>query len=1192
LRHGGVIPAGKLDALGGDAAVTHTALAEARAMTLQNVTLDDKYDLTQSRVFVTGYQALIRATLMQQERDRLAGLNTAGYVSGYRGSPLGGLDQQFMRAKAALDKHNILFQSGLNEDLAATAIWGTQQAELRGEGKYDGVFGMWYGKGPGVDRTGDVFRHANFAGSSRHGGVVALMGDDHTAESSTTAHQSEFHFVDVMIPILNPAGVQEFIDYALYGWAMSRFCGSWVALKCMHETVESTGVVEAGLDSLKIVIPGEDEFKMPPGGLNIRLVDGILDMEARLHDYKRDAMLAFIKANKLNRIITSGGPNAKIGIITVGKSYLDVRQALDQLGIDEVKCNDLGLRLFKVACPWPISRDELKAFAEGLDLIICVEEKRSLIEVQVREELYGSANQPVVVGKRDEQENWLFPVKGALDPHDIAVAVGERILRRGHVEDIANRVARLKQAQSAVAAMTDVSARMPYFCSGCPHNSSTVVPQGMRAYAGIGCHFMSQWMDRNTLGWTHMGGEGANWIGEAPFSKRKHVFQNLGDGTYNHSGYLAIRAAAASGVNITYKILFNDAVAMTGGQRNDGGLTVPIIARQVAAEGAKKIVIVTDEPWKYPRNAGFPEGLTIHHRDDLMAVQTGLADIPGLTVLIYDQTCAAEKRRRRKRGQFPDPDKRVIINELVCEGCGDCGVQSNCVSVQPLDTEWGRKRTIDQSSCNKDFSCLKGFCPSFVTVEGAKLKRGKAIEAPAGLPALPEPVQPAIGQTYSIIVTGVGGTGIVTIGGVLGMAAHLEGKGVGIIDQAGLAQKGGAVYSHIRIARKPSDIHAIRVAANECDLVLGGDMVVVGNKKVLSTAKLGATTMVINTTEVFPGDFTRNADFSLPTERLKRAIRTAAGAEQTRFVDATRLATALLGNSIGANIFMVGYAYQLGALPLSAESIERAIELNGESVPMNLSAFQFGRRAAHDAASVEALVKPAPGAASDARRLSQSFDEIVARRVTFLTAYQNAAYAARYKALVEKVKAAEIAKAPGKTGLADAVARYLFKLMAYKDEYEVARLYAEPSFLAQVKNEVAGDNLTLKFHLAPPLFARKDKVTGLPKKMTLGPWMLPAFRVLAKFKVLRGTALDVFGYSQERRTERKLIADYAALLEEIMGKLNPDNHPVAVGLANIPEKIRGFGHVKARHLVAAKADEAALLEQFRSGQAPVLKAAE
>ncbi|HWP14910.1 MAG TPA: indolepyruvate ferredoxin oxidoreductase family protein, partial [Xanthobacteraceae bacterium] len=700
-------------------------------MTLKNVTLDDKYDLSQGRVFVTGYQALIRACLMQQERDRLAGLNTAGYVSGYRGSPLGGLDQQFMRAKAALDKHNVLFQSGLNEDLAATAIWGAQQANLFAGAKHDGVFGMWYGKGPGVDRTGDVFRHANFADSSKNGGVLALMGDDHTAESSTTAHQSEFHFVDVMIPILSPAGVQEFIDYALYGWAMSRFCGSWTALKCMHETVESTAVIDASLDRVNIVIPPDGfeingkEFRMPPGGLNIRLVDGILDMEARLHDFKRDAMLAFVKANKLNKVIISGGPNPKIGIITVGKSYLDVRQAFDELGLDEVKCNNLGIKLFKIACPWPISREELKEFARGLDLIMVVEEKRSLIEVQVREELYGSTNQPVVIGKRDEQENWLFPVKGALDPNDIAIAVGERVLRRGHVEEIAQRVSRLKQAQSAVHAMTDVSARTPYFCSGCPHNSSTVVPQGMRAYAGIGCHFMSQWMDRNTLGWTHMGGEGANWIGEAPFSKRNHVFQNLGDGTYNHSGYLAIRAAAAAGTNITYKILFNDAVAMTGGQRNDGGLTVPIIARQVAAEGARKIVVVTDEPKKYPSGTDWPPGITIHHRDDLMQVQTGLADVPGLTVLIYDQTCAAEKRRRRKRGQFPDPDKRVVINELVCEGCGDCGVQSNCVSVQPLDTEWGRKRTIDQSSCNKDFSCLKGFCPSFVTVEGAKLKRGK-----------------------------------------------------------------------------------------------------------------------------------------------------------------------------------------------------------------------------------------------------------------------------------------------------------------------------------------------------------------------------------------------------------------------------------------------------------------------------------
>ena len=1160
-------------------------------MALNHVTLDDKYDLTKSRIFVTGFQAIVRLCLMQKERDRRAGLNTAGYVTGYRGSPLGTLDLQFIRAQRALDKYDVRFQAGVNEDIAATAIWGSQQAELRGEGKFDGVFGLWYGKGPGVDRTGDVFRHANFAGTSKHGGVLALMGDDHTAESSTTAHQSEYHFIDVMIPILNPAGVQEILDYGLYGWAMSRFCGSWVALKSMHETVESTAVIDGSLERVNIVMP--QDFAMPEGGLNIRLRDTVLGQEARLHDYKRDAMLAFVRANKLNKYITSGGRRPKIGIITVGKSYLDVRQALDELGIDEVKCNDLGIRLYKIGCPWPISRDDLKQFADGLELIIVVEEKRSLIEVQVREELYGTANQPVCIGKKDERGNWLFPVKGALDPNEVAICIGERILQRvGPNDAIAARVAALKEAQRILAETQDVAVRIPYFCSGCPHNSSTVVPEGMRAYAGIGCHYMAQWMDRSTLGFTQMGGEGANWIGEAPFSKRPHVFQNLGDGTYNHSGYMAIRGAIASGVNITYKILFNDAVAMTGGQANDGGLTVPQIARQVAAEGAKHVVVVTDEPWKYSKQEDWPRGLTIHHRDELITVQQELAKIPGVTVLIYDQTCAAEKRRRRKRGLFPDPDKRVVINELVCEGCGDCGVKSNCVSVQPLETEWGRKRTIDQSSCNKDFSCVKGFCPSFVTVHGGKLKQGTGVAAAHDTVPLPEPTLPAIGQTYDIIVTGVGGTGIVTIGGILGMAAHLEGKGVGVLDMAGLAQKGGAVYSHMRIAERPEDIHAIRIAAGGADLVLGGDMVVAGNKKVLAAVKHGKTEMVINLAEFLPGDFTRNADFSLPTERLKRAILADAGRDKTHFIDATRAATALFGASVGANIFLVGYAYQLGAIPLAAASIERAIELNGEAVDMNKAAFEWGRRAVVEPAVVEALVKPAPEATSDARTLSQSFDEVVARRVAFLTAYQNAAYAARYRRLVEKTQAAETARTPGKTGLADAVARYLFKLMAYKDEYEVARLYSDGAFVKQVNSELGGEHLRFHVHLAPPLLARRDKATGEPKKMTFGPWIFPLFALLAKFKVLRGTAFDPFGYSTERKTERALVRDYEALLDEVLAKLDAGNHHIAVGLAAIPEKIRGFGHVKMRHLKAAKADEAVLLDQFRAGPAPLLKAAE
>jgi indolepyruvate ferredoxin oxidoreductase len=1158
-------------------------------MALKKVTLADKYDLTQDRIFATGYQALVRMCLVQKERDRRAGLNTAGYITGYRGSPLGGLDYQFQRAESVLKPNDIRFQPGLNEDLAATALWGSQQAELRGEGKFDGVFGMWYGKGPGVDRSGDVLRHANFAGTSKHGGVLALMGDDHTAESSTTAHQSEFNFVDVMIPILNPAGVQEIIDYGLYGWAMSRFCGTWVGLKCMHETVESTAVIEGHPERLDIVIPSD--FVMPEGGLNIRLRDTILGMEARLHDYKRDAMLAFVRANKLNRVITSGGRTPKIGVITVGKSYLDVRQALDELGLDEVKCNDYGLRIHKVACPWPLSQRELKEFAEGLELIIVVEEKRSLIEVQVREELYGTANQPTCIGKKDEQGNWLFPVKAALDPNDVAICIGERLLRYVGNENLAGRVARLKEAQAALAQAQDVAVRLPYFCSGCPHNTSTIVPEGMRAYAGIGCHFMVQWMDRDTLGFTHMGGEGANWIGEAPFSQRSHVFQNLGDGTYNHSGYMAIRAAIASGVNITYKILYNDAVAMTGGQKNDGGLSVDQIARQVAAEGAKRVVLVTNERWRYTKDIQWPAGMAIHEREDLDAVQRELAAIPGCTVLIYDQTCAAEKRRRRKRGQYPDPDKRVIINELVCEGCGDCGVQSNCVSVQPLETEFGRKRTIDQSNCNKDFSCVKGFCPSFVTVEGATLKKGRAVATPAELPLPPDPVLPGIGQTYGIVVTGVGGTGIVTVGAILGMAAHLEGKGVGVLDMAGLAQKGGAVQSHIRIAHKPDDIHAIRVAARDADLVIGGDIVVAGNKKVLAAASVGRTHMVINTAEVLPGEFTRNTEFSLPVERLKRAITNAAGRDKTHFVDASRLAIGLLGQSIGANMFLVGYAYQLGALPLSAAAIEQALELNGEAVAMNVAAFRWGRRAAADLQAVDANL-PRADEIDPARKLSQSLDEVVERRVAFLTSYQNARYARRYRSWVEKVKAAEADKAAGKSGLADAVARYLFKLMAYKDEYEVARLYADPSFERQVRNELGGENLRYHVHLAPPLLARTDPQTGVPRKMTFGPWILSAFRLMAKFKFLRGTPLDPFGHTAERQTERTLIRDYEALLGEILERLTPENHHLAVGLAAIPEKIRGFGHIKMRNLKTAKADEEALREQFRASPTPMMKAAE
>ncbi|MGA2045404.1 MAG: indolepyruvate ferredoxin oxidoreductase family protein [Roseiarcus sp.] len=1151
---------------------------------LADIALTDRFDLAKSRVLLSGAQAVARLLLAQKERDRRAGLRTAGFVSGYRGSPVGGLDLQFTRLAALFAANDIHFEPGLNEELAATAVWGAQQAEMRGEGRFDGVFSLWYGKGPGVDRCGDVFRHANLAGTSPHGGVLALMGDDHTAESSTTAHQSEFAFVDVMMPVLSPAGVQEILDYGALGWALSRWAGVWVGLKCIKDTIESTAVVDASLDRVAPVTPAD--FPMPPGGLNIRTPDGILDQEARLQEHKRAAVVAWIAANKLNRIVASGGANPKIGVITIGKSYLDTRQALDDLGIDEGGCNELGLRLYKIGCAWPIEPEGLREFARGLSMIIVVEEKRSLLEVQVREELYGAPDQPVCIGKKDEEGRWLFPVKGALDPNEIAIAIGERLLKFHPSEALAARVASVRRSQAALAEIKEVAARTPYFCSGCPHNRSTVIPEGARAYAGIGCHYMAQFMDRRTDGFTQMGGEGANWVGEAHFSQRGHVFQNLGDGTYNHSGALALRWAIDAKVNVTYKILFNDAVAMTGGQRHEGGLNVPQIARQVAADGARQIVVVADDIGKYPPGTDWPIGVTLRPRDDLIEVEKELSAVPGATVLIYDQTCAAEKRRRRKRGDYPDPDKRVIINERVCEGCGDCGVKSNCVSVQPLDTEFGRKRVIDQSSCNKDFSCADGFCPSFVTVHGARPRKvgGERRTAPQS----PEPLRREIGdRPYGIIVTGVGGTGVVTIGAIIGMAAHLEGRGCGMIDMAGLAQKGGAVFSHVKLARSPQDIHAIRVAAGDADLILGCDLVVSGAKKALAAVRGAETGFIVNSAEVYPGDFTRNADYSLPAERLKRAILSASGGA-AKFVDATAAANALVGNAIGANMFMLGYAYQQGHLPISAAAIRHAIELNGEAVAMNIAAFDWGRAASADPAAIEAILRR-EGRAPEAAE--QAPEALVARRAAFLTSYQNAAWAERYRRLVAAIAKAETERAPHASGLARAVAHNLFKLMAYKDEYEVARLYADGAFQRQVARAFEGD-LRFEFHLAPPLLARRDPVTGEAKKMSFGPWMMKAFGALAKFRFLRGTKLDPFGYSWDRRQERALIADYEALCGELIAGLTPANHAAAVALASLPEKIRGYGHVKARAIAAVDGERRALLDAWRAPTAPARQAAE
>ncbi|MEQ8482630.1 MAG: indolepyruvate ferredoxin oxidoreductase family protein [Hoeflea sp.] len=1133
-------------------------------MTVHDVSLDDKFDLDKERIFVTGSQAVVRLLMMQHERDRLAGLNTAGFISGYRGSPLGGLDQQIARAQRHLQRRNIIFQPGLNEELAATACWGTQQSGLDGTGKYDGVFSLWYGKGPGVDRSGDVFRHANLAGSSRHGGVLALMGDDHTAESSTNAHQTEFNFVDAMIPILNPAGVQEMIDYGLHGFAMSRFAGTWAALKCVKDNVESTASVEAGLDRIKIVLP---DFPMPPGGLNIRANDlDFLGQEMRLHEFKRDAASAYIRANGLNRIIYSGGAKARIGILTVGKNYLDVRQALDDLGIDEARANRIGVRLFKVACPWPFDREDMADFVDGLDMVIVVEEKRSLLESQLREALYGQAHQPVVVGKRDERGDWLFPVKGALDPNDIAVAVGERVLRViGHAEDIDAKVKRIRQFQGMLAESADVAGRTPYFCSGCPHNSSTKVPEGSVAAAGIGCHFMALWMDRDTAGFTQMGGEGAQWVGQAPFSTRNHIFQNLGDGTYNHSGVLALRFAIASGANITYKILYNDAVAMTGGQTHEGGLTADAIARQVRAEGVDRIALVSDEPDRYPAGTDWPSAISMHNRSEMDEVQRELREVPGVSVLIYDQTCAAEKRRRRKRGAYPDPDKRVVINELVCEGCGDCGVKSNCVSIQPVETEFGRKRRIDQSGCNKDYSCIEGFCPSFVTVHGGQLKRadsnsrGSFGDPLAGVPA---PRIAPLDHGWASIIDGVGGTGVVTIGAILGMAAHLEGKGCGMIDMAGLAQKGGAVFSHVRIASRPADIHAIRISAGKADLILGCDLVVSGSKKVLTAVREGETSVLVNTNEVMPGEFTRDVDFSLPTERLKRAIIKAAGAERSTFFDATRVATGLFGNAIAANMFMLGMASQKGALPLAPETVEEAIRLNGAAVAMNVEAFRWGRKAGHDPQSVLALVTRQDPVAEEPGE--ESISSLIDRRAAFLAEYQDHKWAQKYRDSLEPLIEAETRMIGAAGAVSEAAARSLFKLMSYKDEYEVARLYSDGSFRRQLAGQFESFE-RLEYHMAPPVLARKNR-QGHPVKSSFGRGMSVLFPVLSRLRVLRGTPFDLFGYSGERKMERQLIDRFIGDLDFARHRLDAENAGLMANFLSYPLSIRGYGHVKKRNM--------------------------
>ena len=1150
------------------------------------VTLDDKYLLDSGRVYLTGTQALVRLPMMQRQRDAAAGLNTAGYITGYRGSPLGGFDQALWQAKRFIKNNHIEFQPGTNEDLAATALWGTQQIHLYPGARYDGVFGMWYGKGPGVDRSGDAFKHANYAGTSAHGGIVALAGDDHMAKSSTVAHQSEPAFVSAGMPILHAASVQEYLDWGLHAFAMSRYSGLWVGFKILSETADSSASVHVDPHRLDIHLPADHQ--LPADGLHIRWPDDWLGQEKRVYQVKLPAALAYWRANRLDRVML-GRPDARFGIVTVGKSYLDVRQAFDELGIDETEAERLGLAIYKVGMVWPLETEGAAAFAAGKREILVIEEKRPLIEQQLKDALFNmdAARRPVVVGKTDERGQHLLKSDGELSPFEIASALVARFgldafspRTRQRFEALQRRSVRQVRNESGMA-------RVPYFCSGCPHNSSTKVPEGSMALAGIGCHTLAIGMERNTKTFTHMGAEGATWVGAAHFTDMPHVFQNLGDGTYFHSGYLAIRHAIATSTTITYKILYNDAVAMTGGQPHDGDVTPWRISRQVRAEGVDRIALVSDEPDKYPSGTEWAPGVTFHHRDQLDEVQRSLREHKGVSVLIYDQTCAAEKRRRRKRGTFPDPARRVVINQAVCEGCGDCSTQSNCLSVTPVATEFGSKRVIDQSSCNKDFSCLKGFCPSFVTVEGGGLRKGKtgksAAAANAGEPELPPaPTLPSLAdKPYGVLITGIGGTGVVTIGAIMGVAAHIEGKGVTVLDQLGMAQKGGAVVSHVRLGATPEALHAVRLGAGGADLLLGCDLVVSAGADALARLEPGVSRAVVNTHETITGEFTRHPDIAFPAHTLKLSIEAAAGAEACDFLEATAIATALLGDSIATNMFMLGYAYQQGLVPIGHAALEQAIELNGAAIAMNTAAFRWGRHAAHDRAAVEKLAAP-PATVVPFTRIARTLDEIVAARVTHLTGYQNAGLARRYTALVDRVRAAE--EKTVQTGLAEAVARNYAKLLAYKDEYEVARLHADAAFAAQIAGQFEGD-YKLRFHLAPPLLSRRDPKTGHLIKRAFGAWILPAFKALAKLKFLRGTPLDIFGYTSERKAERRLIADYEAMIDEVLKGLSSANHALAVKLAAIPDDIRGYGHIKDANLEKARRKEAELLAQWRNPEA-------
>ncbi|MCC6246553.1 MAG: indolepyruvate ferredoxin oxidoreductase family protein [Rubrivivax sp.] len=1138
-------------------------------MTLREVSLADRLSLGAAPLLLNGNQALVRALLLQRERDRRAGLNTAGFVSGYRGSPLGGLDHALWSAGAALKAADVHFEPGVNEELAATAVWGTQQLTTMGDAAVDGVFGLWYGKGPGVDRAGDALKHGNYAGTHAHGGVLVVAGDDHPGKSSTVAHHSQQALAAHSIPVLYPADVAEFQSFALLGWALSRHSGCWVGLKTANETVEQAMTCIFDLDRFRVQLP--HGAPLPPEGIHYRGAYAPAQDEILVRRHRLPRVLDFARANALDTPAL-GRVDAPFGIVAPGKNWHDVRLALRSLGLE----HDPRVAVWKVGLVWPLEPRGLTDFAAGKRELLVVEDKTAFVETQAAAILYPLATRPRLTGKTDGAGAPLLNSDVGVEALELALIVAARLQANGlDDETLRERVRTLQSARGAllaVAAPAEVR-RTPYFCSGCPHNTSTKIPEGSKALAGIGCHGMALYARPNTLVPTQMGGEGAQWVGLHRFTKRRHVFQNLGDGTYYHSGLLAIRAAVASGANITYKILYNDAVAMTGGQPVDGPISPAQIAHQVAAEGVRRIVLVSDDPARH-RASDLPLGTRIERRDRLDIVQRELRDTAGCTVLLYEQTCAAEKRRRRKRAEMPDPDRRLFINEAVCEGCGDCSVQSTCVGVEPVDTPLGRKRRVNQSSCNKDFSCQKGFCPSFVTVVGGQpMQRAASLS----MPALPEPPVARLGErAYGVMIPGIGGTGVITVGAVLAMSAHLEGKAAATYDMTGLSQKNGAVYCHLQVASDASRLGANRLGLGDADLLLGTDLVAALGDEAYRTLDPARSRLVGNL-RVLPTAMQALSDQDLDAGTLTRKLGDKLGADRTRYLDASGLATVLMGDVVFANFMLVGAALQLGWLPVGAAALQRAIELNGVQVERNLRALSIGRMWVHDQEVLEHLLVPA------GERSPQTLDEVIAHRRAWLTAYQDDAYADRYARFVQRVREAEQA-AGGNGRLAMAVARHLAKLMAYKDEYEVARLYSEPAFHERLASAFDGVR-ELRLNLAPPLWARTDLATGRPVKREYGAWVFPCLRWLSKLKRLRGTAFDPFGRTAERRAERALVEGYMRRIDRLLPELNGPRLPLAVRIAEVADRVRGFGPLKEQSMSVATAMWSALDAEWKATRA-------